>query len=50
MKYGHPLDAYTDIALTLDDLELKLADFPLNLKHLQYECYTEETNYPCSFG
>jgi len=34
MKYGHPLDKYTDIALTLDNLELKLADFPLNLKHL----------------
>lgn len=50
MRYGHPLDSYTDIAMSLNDLELKLADFPLNLKHLQYECFTPDTNFPCSFG
>jgi len=33
-KYGKALDSYTDIDLTLDNLDLKLATFPLNLKHL----------------
>jgi len=49
MKLGTPLDRYQDFALSLRDLELKLGDFPLNLKKLQYECYTSDNSYPCTF-
>jgi len=50
MKLGTPLERYTDMAFSLNDLELKLGDFPLNLKKLNYECYTDEQSYPCSFA
>jgi len=49
-KYGRQLDRYQAIDLSLTDLELRLADFPLNLSLLQYECYTDDNNYPCTFN